>query len=213
MKILIVGADGSMGKRYQAIIKHLGHETIKAEKQHTSFEIVKMGLKSDRIIVATPTHTHSEVLDYVLLCGKPVLCEKPVCTDLDELKKVLEHARSYNPMLAMVMQYKYLLKEDVRNDGFYKFLDNPAADSHYDYFRHGNDGLKWDCFQIIALAKGKVTLAEESPVWKCKINGLTLSLSDMDRAYVQMLDEWIRKPYSDIDSIYDVHEKVSKYAP
>lgn len=213
MKILVVGSEGSMGKRYQAILKHLGHDIVTVDKQHTSIDVVKAGIKCDRIIVATPTETHAQVLDYVLLCGKPVLCEKPICTDLEELKGVLDHARSFNPMLAMVMQYKRLLKDDVRSDQFYKFLDDPSYDSHYHYFRHGNDGLKWDCFQIIALAEGRVTLGESSPIWKCKINGQTLNLSDMDQAYVDMLDDWIRKPYSDIDTIYEMHEKVSKYAP
>lgn len=216
MRVLVIGSDGSMGKRYQAILKHLNHEVVCADKEHSSLDLVKRAIKCDRVIVATPTETHREILEAVLLAGKPTLCEKPISKSMLDVQEIVIFAKNYNPMLALVMQYKYLVRGkqvDIHSDAFYKYLRDtePNLYSSYNYFRHGNDGLKWDCFQIIALAEGPVALAEDSPVWECVINGISLSLADMDNAYVQMVREWVERPYSDVDKLYELHEKVNNY--
>lgn len=215
MKVLIIGSNGSMGKRYQAILKHLNHEVVCADKESSSLDLVKKAIRCDRVIVATPTQTHREIIEAVLLAGKPVLCEKPISMNIHDVTEIVEYANSYNRMLAMVMQYKYLIKHPIEPaaDAAYKFLQGvvPNLSSSYNYFRHGNDGLKWDCFQIIALAEGPVDLAESSPVWKCVINGLAISLADMDEAYVKMVHEWIERPYSDVDKLLELHKKVDQY--
>lgn len=200
MKVLIIGSEGSMGKRYQAILDYIGHEKVLADKKDDRIEICLKAMQSDRIIIATPTETHAQILHWVMPQGKPILCEKPVCKNLDELVEIISYAKWNKTPLAMVMQYKYLVEPES---------EGPSS---YNYFRHGNDGLIWDCFQIIALAKGEVTLAEDSPYWQCQINGQRLSIESMDSAYVTMLREWIEKPYSDVENLYAIHEKVSKYA-
>jgi len=104
----------------------------------------------------------------------------------------------YKTPFTVVMQYQELLN------------NNTYGQSYYDYFRTGNDGLIWDCFQIIALSKLTPSINNTSPIWKCAINGQTLSLSDMDSAYISFLGKWLRNSIEqDTNYIFDIHERVS----
>lgn len=47
----------------------------------------------DAAFVVTPTSTHFELVSYLLNAGKHVFCEKPVCSNDDEAKKLEEIAR------------------------------------------------------------------------------------------------------------------------
>lgn len=187
-----------MGKRYQAILKHLKKDFKCFDIDSTHYEIVDWCENSEGIILATPTETH---VDYLLLlekCKKPVLCEKPLSmykSDLEEIKWACQ--RGLN--LTMQMQYKYFDNKECNGP------------SEYNYFRHGNDGLSWDCLQIIGLARGEVSLKEDSPKWICKLNGLDLDLSQMDDAYIWSVKNWLEKPGDDINSLLEIHQKVAKY--
>lgn len=202
MRVLLVGSEGSMGKRYQAIFKWLGIETMNVDKDTPSGRIFDWTPMADGIVICTPTDSHKHVLDILtqLKSEIPVLCEKPLATskeDLDFIRSEIVKERKVN--LTMVMQYGC--------------LQSPGSwgDSWYDYFRHGNDGLYWDCLQIIGLAKGKVTLAQESPVWSCGLNGQKLNLSDMDVAYISFVKQWMAQPGDDISRLLDIHTKVMDY--
>ena len=96
-----------------------------------------------------------------------------------------------------------VLKEVVAKERFnlyvvnqYQYLPGIRANatkgpSHYDYYNTGKDGKYWDCFQIIALAKDGFHIENKSPVWKCCINGVDCNLSQMDSAYVHMIDDFL----------------------
>ena len=202
--IALIGSEGSMGQRYQAILNYLRQPYVALDKtKPQNDQIIKKALQADRIIVATPTSTHVEYLKELLPSKKPILCEKPITKDFDELVDLhafcARHGYSYN----MVMQYKEL---DVP-------LHTIGRWSYYNYFRHGNDGLIWDCMQIIGLAQGPVWVKEESPIWECTINGKSLSLSDMDSAYVRMIRKWLTNTLDQsMDEILHVHKKVATYA-
>jgi hypothetical protein len=191
---LIVGSEGSMGKRYQAILKYINEE----------FECHDLMLnrpvgpleKYDRFIVATPTITHLGWVRALDCYERPILCEKPISKNLGEVREVL----ACKSPLTMQMQY---LELSSKND---------MGHSYYDYYHHGPDGLVWDCFQIIALAKGTFSLYEKSPIWECMINGRQLSRSSMDLAYVDYVKKWIKgEELTPRSSILAWHEKVSKY--
>jgi hypothetical protein len=124
-----------------------------------------------------------------------MLCEKPVTTSLTELAEILELYK--NQRLKMVMQYAELNTGD-------------GGHSFYDYYNHGRDGLLWDCIQIIGLARSSWKVGEDSPVWKCALNGKELSLSDMDIAYISMIRKWFFAPREELLKIYDIHKKVSE---
>lgn len=200
MKIMVIGSEGSMGQRYRAILRYLGHSFVGVDVQHDEETVLDLASRVDGVIIATPTPTHSYFIHLLSPTIKvPILCEKPICKHPDELKDILTLCEINKTNLTVMMQYKMLL--DPARKGF----------SHYDYFRTGNDGLTWDCFQIIALSNGPVRVANTAPVWDCMINGQKLFLSDMDRAYVDFVQKWIEEPGDDLKEIEAFHQKVVKY--
>ncbi len=198
--IALIGSGGSMGKRYQAILNHLKEPFLALDAADlTQDEIIKKASKCDRILLASPTPTHLEYLKALLPSKAKILCEKPVCTDLDQLIALHAECDKKHHSYNMVMQYKRL---DVP-------LKTPNRWSYYNYFRHGNDGLAWDCLQTIALAQGPVWLKEDSPVWECTINGRRLSIAEMDQAYIAEIRLWLMDALDQsMDEILQAHKKV-----
>ncbi len=90
-------------------------------------------------------------------------------------------------------------------------IEVAKGETYYDYFKSGQDGLAYDCCNIIGLSKKRPTLANSSPIWKAKINGQELSLADMDQAYVKMIMDWTRSPLSNWDYAVEMHQKVLRW--
>jgi hypothetical protein len=195
-KVCIIGGNGNMASRYKAIFEIMNIDVV----------VWDIGIKPDvsgvdGFLVTTPTPIHYEVLQEIIPFRKPILCEKPVVKTMLELAEIRKRCEACGTPFQVVMQYCWLV--DPLHVG----------ESRYDYFRHGNDGLVWDCFQIIALAKGEVTLSEKSPIWDCVINGHRLNLSAMDFAYIEMIRAWTERPNSQPwDFIIECHQKVLNYA-
>lgn len=174
--VLLIGNKGNMGQRYSCILRHLG----------IPFRGFDLGdertvpIPEKKVIIATPTKTHVELLKYVdqWSINRPdVLCEKPVVQTLRQLDEVksLKNITPYS-----VNQYQYLF--GVRRS---------HSKTEFNYFKHGNDGLAWDCFQIITLSTTEVDLKEDSPLWKCQIDDLEHNLQWMDLAYVDMIKDFV----------------------
>lgn len=197
-RILIIGAKGSMGQRYQAILNYLGIESVCVDKEHNRHFIAKMAAECEGAIIATPTQTHADFIRLLLPFKQPILCEKPVTKSVDELKALLAEIKQSKTPFRMMYQYKLLAKSDSIGKSF------------YNYFRHGNDGLIWDCLQIIGLARGELTLGENSPVWRCMINGKPINIRDMDAAYIGYVQLWLQKPAQDLEEILKIHEKTAQ---
>lgn len=192
-----------MGKRYQAILKYLDQEHLCWDIKHDehTWEIPsdrKFLDKADNFIIASPTPTHLAWVRQLDSLGKPILCEKPLSTNLEEVREILD----CKSPLSMMAQYQHLVKS-IYPDG---------DESTYNYFRHGNDGLKWDCFQIIAMADGPVSLGDTSPIWECKINGHEVVPSSMDRAYVIAVGYFLEGHYLDRATLLNWHKKVEQFA-
>lgn len=198
MSILIVGSEGSMGRRYQAILRYLGKTIECVDKDHNRHYIKGRATAADGIVIATPTDTHADYLRLLAECGKPILCEKPVVKDLKELEEIQSLLSRHNTPFRMMFQYKMLASR------------TSIGRSHYDYFRHGSDGLLWDCMQILALARGEVRLGESSPVWRCMINGKALRQDHMDAAYIAYVQEWFKEPNQNPAEIFQAHERAAK---
>lgn len=194
--VLLIGSEGNMGRRYQAIMRMLDIPYIRLDQN-----VMDKSGKIQSIIVATPTETHEKVLDQYLGSGIPILCEKPITKNLKNLEKILYKAKG---QLEMVNQYWEL--------PFDRDLTGPT---YYNYFKHGGDGLGWDCIQLFGLAKGEVILEETSPVWQCVINGQEMSLSEMDYAYVRMIERftWSGRSAHRLtdEQILSMHEKAAAY--
>lgn len=198
MSVLIIGANGNMGSRYKAIFNMLGIPHLGVDIGTSIEEADHLIDSAERYLIATPTRTHTDWIRRLSTQRKPILCEKPICTKLDELDDILIDMHNHRVPFRMMYQYSML------------GIPETSAASAYDYFKHGNDGLYWDCLQIIALAKGSVTLAEKSPIWRCQINGKELNIGDMDWAYVNYLKLWNDKPDQDWLEVFDAHAKVEE---
>ncbi len=199
--IALIGSDGSMGKRYQAILKHLGLDYVPFDRPMSDRSIVEAAFGCERVIIASPTHTHLSYLLELLPSKLPILCEKPVTKNIDEINELHAYCDKHNYSYNMVMQYKQLLVSTAKGEP-----------SYYNYFRHGNDGLIWDCMQTIALAEGQIVLGEDSPVWKCNINGQFLNIRFMDQAYVDEVAAWVKGTLNQsMDEILRIHKKVHAF--
>jgi hypothetical protein len=188
-----------MGTRYHAILKHLNVDVLGVDID-SHFSVIKTAAEtSDGIIIATPTDTHEEFIRSFMHLKKPILCEKPITKNIKALRALICDLREAKTNFTMMYQYKELVE--------------PSASgwSYYNYFRHGSDGLIWDCIQIIGLANGAIRIEGRSPVWKCWINGQGLSLAQMDHAYVSYVKKWLKKPGQDLQEILSVHQKTADY--
>lgn len=185
-----------MGLRYQAILRYLGKEFVGVDRETNEKKRLEIAKTCDGIIIASPTETHEIVIQDLLEAKKPILCEKPVSKDIDALGRIIERVEKERVPFRMMYQYS--------------ILTNPSriGKTFYDYFRHGSDGLMWDCLQIIGLARGECVLKENSPLWSCMINGKRLSLADMDAAYIAYIQKWLQYPAQDLGVIRAVHERV-----
>lgn len=64
--------------------------------------------KLDGVVVATPSALHAEQVSAVLKSGLPVFCQKPLGRNRDEVKSILQIAKSYNRLLSIDFSYRYL---------------------------------------------------------------------------------------------------------
>lgn len=190
--ILLIGSEGNMGKRYKAIFNHLGIDYSTFDSA-IDCHIHSYAKYAKGFLIATPTDTHTDLIFQLAPYKRPILCEKPITRDPTELAAVL----MLKPKLQMVNQYAHMPISKSKN--------KPTS---YNYYRHGGDGLNWDCINVIGLAKGPVKLDQQSPVWNCTINGKKLNLSDMDHAYISMIKSWVKNPEPNLDYIAMAHGKV-----
>jgi myo-inositol 2-dehydrogenase / D-chiro-inositol 1-dehydrogenase len=62
----------------------------------------------DAVVVATPNHTHAAVLDAVFATRKHVLVEKPLATDVDDAKRLVDAAAKHPGIVWVGMEYRYM---------------------------------------------------------------------------------------------------------
>lgn len=204
--VLIVGSEGNMGKRYKAILSlikepHLIYDSS-VDKEETLLKWLPL---SNKVILATPTNTHMVMLDYMAKWARQdtqFLCEKPISKDIDDLERLAVLEKENGLKFFCVNQYAYIVPDPKTSDS-----------SFYNYFKHGSDGIAWDCFQVIGLAEGDVQLSEDSPVWACSINGCQYRIENMDWAYVNMIIDFLKegKQLWDLQKTKIVTAKVLKW--
>lgn len=215
-KVLIIGSEGSMGKRYQAIFNYINQENYQYEV--TCFDTKFTNIYPDYdnynyIIIASPTITHQYFLHVLANYKRPILCEKPVIKDLNKLDNYLSSSMD----LQMMFQYAFLapnkLYKFTENHFHFETNHNCQIFSKYDYFKTSNtsDSLIWDCIQIIALHLGNInniSIKNTSPVWDCMINDHKINLSQMDQAYIEAVSYWLSGKRIDDKILFLAHKKV-----
>ncbi|MBS4199872.1 Gfo/Idh/MocA family oxidoreductase [Bacillus sp. FJAT-49732] len=80
---------------------------------------------ADLAILSTPIHLHASQTCYALLKGSNVLCEKPMCASLQEVKKIIETRNQTGKFVAIGFNWSFSpsvhdLKRDVLNGVFGK---------------------------------------------------------------------------------------------
>ncbi len=70
----------------------------------------------DAVIIATPNHTHADVLDAVLDTKLHVLVEKPLCTTMRDARNIAERARRHAGVFWVGLEYRY-------SDPMLRFVD------------------------------------------------------------------------------------------
>jgi predicted dehydrogenase len=72
-------------------LKALSEKYSIAEVYYDSAELIN-STEADVIYVAVPNHLHYKYVKLALLCGKSVICEKPFCSNIDELRELIKIA-------------------------------------------------------------------------------------------------------------------------
>jgi len=62
----------------------------------------------DAVVVASPNHTHADVLEAVWESGKHVMIEKPMCTTLEDCREVERRAAGHPGVVWVGLEYRYL---------------------------------------------------------------------------------------------------------
>ena len=62
----------------------------------------------DALVIATPNHTHADVLEDAIATGKAILVEKPLCTTVADCRRVEESARREGSFVWVGMEYRYM---------------------------------------------------------------------------------------------------------
>jgi predicted dehydrogenase len=62
----------------------------------------------DAVIVASPNHTHREVLAPLFEAGVAILCEKPLATTIEDARWIVEQAEAHPAPFWTGMEYRYM---------------------------------------------------------------------------------------------------------
>lgn len=170
MKVLLIGGLGSIGKRYAAILRNLKVNfdtydiTVRFEPKFENY---------DSFIVATPTDTHLDYLKKLKSFGRPILCEKPISKNVDDIPTDLD---AY-----VVCNYLYVVR----------MLNLPSPFKiFYDYYNTGKDGMHWDCCQLIYLDP-QAKLRTNSHRWNLNVNDNWIKYRNLEEAYYRMISDFV----------------------
>lgn len=184
MKVALFGSNGSIGKRYAAILNHLDVPFKPVEIDSDFWRSSNPWENITHAIVATPTHSHLTIAR-AASNSVPTLCEKPLTdkkTELDDWKAL----KSKHPIY-MVNNYSFL----DTNPGFPPRVDR----IEYNFYNTGKDGTALDCIQLLYMAQkigAEIEIKKVSPVWDLWINDkLKVPYEWIEWSYVQMLNAFV----------------------
>lgn len=201
--VLLIGGLGSIGKRYQAICRYLNIPfTVWDVNESPPPGLMEL---STRFLICSPTSTHMRWINFLVSFQKPILCEKPITRNIDDLERfMISNAPLYSDTdIRMVCNYEYArcLSSEA---------EAPTNETIINNYYTGNDGLYWDCIQLIEIANGPVYFNNTDPVWSLMINGINISREMVDESYVSMIRDWMDAPHNlwDLKKAYQAHRKV-----
>lgn len=185
MKILLLGSEGSIGKRYQACLKSLRKRYIPIDIVKNNFGLFPKFLINEEplaIIIAVPTNRHfSAIKQIIALRNKikektDILCEKPIVEyeDCVALTKLMWGVNQ-NIKLYTCCNYNFLSSK-------------PYKITLYDYFNHGKERIENNLCQVVWHISPNGEIKTGSPIFQFKTNKMqTVTQKDIDISFVDML--------------------------
>lgn len=170
MKVCVIGGKGSIGSRYVAILKYLGHEPIVWDLPEAESQDLP---EAEKYIIATPTDTHYEWCKKLIAKNATFLCEKPLSKNLKECEELALYRNGY-----VVNNYAFVVECMI--------VPKPPLKIKYDYYRTGNDGLYWDCCQIINIDP-TADLKNISPILNISFYGELVPYRWIEASYIAMI--------------------------
>ncbi|MEM7340457.1 MAG: Gfo/Idh/MocA family oxidoreductase [Actinomycetota bacterium] len=64
--------------------------------------------RCDAYVIASPNHTHLDVLRRVTATGTPIMIEKPLCTTVEDCRTALDLSRDHPGPIWMGLEYRYM---------------------------------------------------------------------------------------------------------
>lgn len=186
--VLIVGELGNMGKRYKTILDFLKIENKGIDLGE------RIPKHWDSCIVTTPTDTHYDVVKNLEIFKRPILCEKPLSKNPNEIKKLKGD-------IFLVCNWKFVFPYDLYAD------ENKCR---YNFYNTGKDGIIWDLCQLIYLDEDIPIIDNDSPIFAASINGIPVSLEMIQWSYIRMLDLWANGKYDRFWNLEDALKMTEK---
>ena len=87
-------------------LKTLGDTTSVTE--YETVEQLVGDSRLDAVIVVSPNHTHRRVLETLFETNLAILCEKPLCTTVDDSRWAAEKAARRRPVFWTGMEYRFM---------------------------------------------------------------------------------------------------------
>ena len=104
----IIGVASLTKKKSDEIIKKYG---INKEHYYNNYEDLINSSEIDAIYIATLNNTHADLIEKCAIAQKKILCEKPMCLNLDEAKKI--YAYLQNSRIFFVEGFAYRSHEQT----------------------------------------------------------------------------------------------------
>jgi hypothetical protein len=185
MAVIVLGANGSIGRRYCAILKYLKIPFDVYDSQ----EFWKPTDNFSHVIVATPTDTHGEYVKRLAESGHWSLIEKPLTKDRQELEELKKHQDSERIFSVCNLRYTCL--------NFQK-----PVTIEYDFYNTGKDGTVWDCIQLFYMDK-QAKIRTNSPFLKFRINHVSITHRMVEESYIKMLQDFLSYKTKNLWSMKD----------
>lgn len=101
----IVTAVSDPDAEQRALSRDLAGNACVAFADHR--ELVERNL-CDAFVVASPNHTHFDILKDILPADRPILVEKPLCSTVEDSRAIVELASRHSAPVWVAMEYRYM---------------------------------------------------------------------------------------------------------
>lgn len=170
--ILLVGGEGSIGRRYQTILRNLDiPHRVKEFYDNLNLDGIT------KAIIATPTKLHYDHCKWFENTGIPLLVEKPVSKNKEEVLDLINRGLEFY----VVNNWSFVLPIGMTPG---------KSEIRYNFYNTGRDGLWWDAIQLVYIAEKlncPIRVETKSPTWDVFMGNFKIPYSFIEQSYVEMI--------------------------